>query len=135
MALFHILSPDIDPVKNIERLSERFGFIESAGTFFNISLGEGQEDNALRNLSQGAAQGSWVVCQNLHRMGLWLGALEKHVEKPRMADLHPTFRVFYTAEPCEDIPAGLSAKFNQNHIRTCSWYESESYACTCTFQR
>lgn len=57
MALFYILSPGIDPVKNIESLGEKLGFTEAAGTFFNVSLGEGQEENALNRLAQGAAQG------------------------------------------------------------------------------
>jgi dynein heavy chain len=116
MALFYILSPGIDPVKNIEQLGEKSGFTEASGTFFNVSLGEGQEENALNRLSQGAANGGWVICQNLHLMGAWLAVLEKHVERLRMGELHPAFRIFYTAEPNEDIPAGIF----QNSIKITS---------------
>ncbi|OHS95209.1 Dynein heavy chain family protein [Tritrichomonas foetus] len=116
MALFFILSPGIDPVKNIEILGEKYGFTEEKGTLYNISLGEGQEENALNALSRGAKEGGWVICQNLHLMGSWLMVLEKHIEKLRMEELHPTFRIFYTGEPCDDIPAGLL----QNSIKITS---------------
>ena len=116
MALFFILSPGIDPVKNIELLGEKLGFSEEKGTLYNISLGEGQEENALNALSKGAKEGGWVICQNLHLMGPWLQVLEKHIEKLRMDELHPTFRIFYTGEPCEDIPAGIL----QNSIKITS---------------
>jgi len=107
MAIFFILSPGIDPVKNLETLGATLGFVESAGTLSNISLGEGQEDNALNALSRASKEGGWVIIQNLHLMGTWLLVLEKHIEKLSMTGLHRKFRVFYTAEPSEDIPAGL----------------------------
>ena len=117
MALFFILSPGIDPVKNIEILGEKLGFSEEKGNLYNISLGEGQEENALNALSKGAKNGGWVICQNLHLMGNWLMVLEKHIEKLRIEEnLDPTFRIFYTGEPCDDIPAGLL----QNSIKITS---------------
>jgi dynein heavy chain len=49
-------------------------------------------------------------------MGKWLIVLEKHVEKLRMGKLHENFRVFYTAEPPDDIPAGIL----QNSVKVTS---------------
>jgi dynein heavy chain len=116
MALFFILSPGIDPVKNIETLGHKIGFSEMAGTLYSVSLGEGQEENAINFLSKGATDGAWVIVQNLHLMGKWLLALEKHIEKLRMGEMHEKFRLFYTAEPSEDIPPGIL----QNSIKVTS---------------
>ena len=107
MALFFILSPGVDPVKNLESLGEKMGYSEQKGNLYNISLGEGQEENALNSLTAAAKDGSWVIIQNLHLMGKWLMVLEKHIEKLRLGELHENFRVFFTGEASNDIPAGL----------------------------
>jgi dynein heavy chain len=116
MALFFILSPGVDPVKNLETLGEKIGFSEMKGTLYNVSLGEGQEENAVNYLSKASGEGRWVIIQNLHLMGKWLMLLEKHIEKLRMGELHEDFRIFYTAEPSEDIPAGIL----QNSVKVTS---------------
>lgn len=107
LSVFYILSPGADPVKDVESLGAKLGYTEEKGNFWNVSLGEGQEENAINSLSRGAKEGGWVVVQNLHLMGSWLMVLEKHIEKLRMGELHDDFRVFFTGEPSTDIPAGL----------------------------
>ena len=116
MAIFFILSPGIDPVKNLEALGDKLGYSELKGNLYNISLGEGQEENALNSLTKASTEGSWVIIQNLHLMGKWLMVLEKHIEKLRLGQLHENFRIFFTAEASEDIPAGLL----QNSIKVTS---------------
>jgi dynein heavy chain len=116
MALFFILSPGVDPVKNLEILGHTYGFTEADDNFYNISLGEGQEDIAINTLTKAAEKGGWVIIQNLHLMGTWLQALEKHIEKLRLGGLHQDFRIMLTAEPSNDIPAGLL----QNSIKVTS---------------
>ncbi|KAK8861127.1 hypothetical protein M9Y10_012822 [Tritrichomonas musculus] len=107
MALFFILSPGVDPVKNLEALGEKLGYSELKGNLYNISLGEGQEENALNSLTKASSEGAWVIIQNLHLMGKWLMVLEKHIEKLRLTELHENYRVFFTGEASDDIPAGL----------------------------
>jgi len=116
MAIFFILSPGIDPVKNLEILGEKYSVSSANGNFYNVSLGEGQEENALNSLSRASQAGGWVIIQNLHLMGTWLQALEKHIEKIKMGQVHDDFRIFYTAEPSTDIPAGIL----QNSIKVTS---------------
>lgn len=107
MAVFYILSPGSDPVKDVENYAKTQGFTAEKGNFYNVSLGEGQEENALNCLTQASKTGGYVVIQNLHLMGQWLMVLEKHIENIRLGDIHPDFRIIYTAEPSNDIPAGI----------------------------
>ncbi|KAH0788142.1 Dynein heavy chain family protein [Histomonas meleagridis] len=108
ISIFFILSPGIDPVKNIEILGEKLGFTENNNNLYNISLGQGQEENALNSLTKASVEGSWVIIQNLHLMGKWLQDLEKHIEKIRLNnDINEKFRIFFTAEPSDDIPPGI----------------------------
>ena len=107
MGVFYILSPGSDPIKDVEALGNKLGFSAEKGNFYNISLGEGQEENALNSLTSAAKDGGWVVIQNLHLMGNWLMLLEKHIEKIRQGEINPTMRIIYTAEPSNDIPAGI----------------------------
>ena len=107
MAVFYILSPGSDPIKDVENLGRKMGFSAEKGNLYNVSLGEGQEQNALNSLTKAAKDGGWVIIQNLHLMGNWLMILEKHIEKLRLGELHETFRIIYTGEPSTDIPAGI----------------------------
>jgi len=107
MGIFYVLSPGSDPVKDIESYGRSLGFSAEKGNFYNISLGEGQEENCLESLSKAAQQGAWVVIQNLQLMGPWLLVLEKHIENINMMEIHPDFRIIYTSEPSNDIPAGI----------------------------
>jgi len=106
-AVFYILSPGSDPVKDVEHFAKSQGFTAEKGNFYNISLGEGQEENALNALTKASKTGGYIVIQNLHLMGQWLTVLEKHIENIRLGEIHPDFRIIYTAEPSEDIPAGI----------------------------
>lgn len=41
--IFFILSPGVNPLKDVEQLGKQLGFTEDAGNFHNVSLGQGQE--------------------------------------------------------------------------------------------
>jgi dynein heavy chain len=72
MASFFILPSSVDPVKSLETMKRGIGFSEANGNFYNISLGEGQEDNALNSISKASREGGWAIIQNLHVMENWL---------------------------------------------------------------
>uniref|UniRef100_A0A803T5S7 Dynein axonemal heavy chain 11 n=1 Tax=Anolis carolinensis TaxID=28377 RepID=A0A803T5S7_ANOCA len=62
--IFFILSPGVDPLKDVEALGKRLGFTIDSGKFHNISLGQGQEIVAEEVLEKAAKHGHWVILQD-----------------------------------------------------------------------
>ncbi|NWR46185.1 DYH17 protein, partial [Regulus satrapa] len=109
--LFFILSPGVDPLKDVEALGTRLGFTIDNGKIHNVSLGQGQEVVAEHAMEVAAAEGHWVILQNIHLVARWLDTLEKLVEQHSL-DSHPEYRLFMSAEPAPSpethiIPQGL----------------------------
>ncbi|OXB61088.1 hypothetical protein ASZ78_013651 [Callipepla squamata] len=109
--VFFILSPGVDPLKDVEVLGKKLNFTIDNGRIHNVSLGQGQEAVAEQALEVAAAQGHWVILQNIHLVARWLGTLEKRVERHSTGS-HPDYRVFMSAEPAPSpeahiIPQGL----------------------------
>ena len=75
--MFFILSPGVDPLKDVELLGKKLGFTKSKGNFHNISLGQGQEPVAEAAMEIASKEGHWVVLENIHLVKLWLPNLEK----------------------------------------------------------
>ncbi|NXJ94967.1 DYH17 protein, partial [Corythaixoides concolor] len=111
MPLFFILSPGVDPLKDVEALGQTLSFTIDNGRIHNVSLGQGQEVVAEQALELAAVQGHWVILQNIHLVTRWLGTLEKRVEQYSRGS-HSDYRVFMSAEPAPSpeahvIPQGL----------------------------
>ncbi|NXB98994.1 DYH17 protein, partial [Orthonyx spaldingii] len=109
--LFFILSPGVDPLKDVEALGRRLDFTIDNGKIHNVSLGQGQEIVAEHAMEVAAAEGHWVILQNIHLVARWLGTLEKLVEQHSL-ESHPEYRLFMSAEPAPTpeshiIPQGL----------------------------
>ncbi|NXC20902.1 DYH17 protein, partial [Corythaeola cristata] len=90
---------------------QTLSFTIDNGSIHNLSLGQGQEVVAERALELAAAQGHWVILQNIHLVTRWLGTLEKRVEQHSLGS-HSDYRVFMSAEPAPSpeahvIPQGL----------------------------
>jgi dynein heavy chain len=62
-AVFFILSPGVDPLKDVEKIGHKLGFSVENGNFHNISLGQGQEVVAEYAIEVAAQNGHWVVLQ------------------------------------------------------------------------
>lgn len=90
--IFFILSPGVNPLKDVEDLGKKLGVTLGNGNFHNVSLGQGQEVVAEQAMDTAAGQGHWVVLQK------WLPALEKKLEHYSQGS-HPDYRVFMSAEP------------------------------------
>ncbi|XP_054276549.1 dynein beta chain, ciliary [Macrosteles quadrilineatus] len=109
--VFFILSPGVDPLKDVEALGKKLGFTADTGNFHNVSLGQGQEVVAEEAMDMSATNGHWVVLQNIHLVKKWLPALEKKLEN--LAETaHSDYRVFMSAEPASTpsahiIPQGI----------------------------
>ncbi|XP_010006532.1 PREDICTED: LOW QUALITY PROTEIN: dynein heavy chain 9, axonemal [Chaetura pelagica] len=109
--MFFILSPGIDPLKDVEKQGKKLGYTFNNRNLHNISLGQGQEVVAERALDLAAKEGHWVILQNIHLVAKWLGSLEKKLEQHSEGS-HQDFRVFISAEPAPSpdshvIPQGI----------------------------
>ncbi|KAJ3191413.1 hypothetical protein HK101_007802 [Irineochytrium annulatum] len=99
--MFFILSPGVDPVKEVEALGRERGVSEDNKNFHNVSLGQGQEIIAEQKLDLAYKEGGWVMLENIHLVAKWLPILEKKLEALSIG-AHPDFRVFLSAEPAGD---------------------------------
>ena len=61
--IFFILSPGVDPLKDVEKLGKKMGYTMSKENCHNVSLGQGQEIVAERAIDLAAKKGHWVVLQ------------------------------------------------------------------------
>uniref|UniRef100_A0A3P9MJJ8 Dynein, axonemal, heavy chain 9 n=1 Tax=Oryzias latipes TaxID=8090 RepID=A0A3P9MJJ8_ORYLA len=96
--MFFILSPGVDPLKDVEEHGKKLGFTLDNKNLHNVSLGQGQEIVAEQALEVAAKYGHWVILQNIHLVARWLKTLEKLVEQ-HAEQSHENFRVFFSAEP------------------------------------
>jgi dynein heavy chain len=109
--VFFILSPGVDPLKEVEATGRQLGFTQDAGTLSVVSLGQGQEARAEQCLVEASQRGTWVMLQNIHLVARWLPKLASSLEKICL-EAHKDFRIFLSAEPAGDpefhiIPSGL----------------------------
>ena len=58
---FFVLFPGVDPTPDVEKIGEAQNKRLVDGTFINISMGEGQEDIALKALADSAKTGKWLM--------------------------------------------------------------------------
>ncbi|XP_042345657.1 dynein axonemal heavy chain 11 [Plectropomus leopardus] len=109
--VFFILSPGVDPLKDVEKLGLKLGFSIDQGTLHNVSLGQGQEEVAEKVMKNASKLGHWVILQNVHLVARWLPSLDAFLETAAV-DSHPNYRVFITGEPASSpeqhvIPRGI----------------------------
>ncbi|XP_017082814.2 dynein heavy chain 17, axonemal [Drosophila eugracilis] len=113
---FFILSPGVDPIRDVERYGQRQGFHSESDTLVNISLGQGQELLAEQAIIRALESGQqWVILQNIHLVVNWLPTLEKLIERIVVQSEkqgESSFRLFISAEPAPDpqyhvIPQGI----------------------------
>ena len=96
--IFFILSPGVDPLKDVETLGKKLGYTRANGNFHNISLGQGQESVAEEAMNVASKEGHWVVLENIHLVKLWLPSLEKEIEK-LIEGAHEEYRLFLSSDP------------------------------------
>lgn len=61
--IFFILSPGVNPLKDVEVIGKKLKFTDDDKNFHNISLGQGQEVVAEQALDIAAKEGHWVILQ------------------------------------------------------------------------
>lgn len=95
---FFVLFPGVDPTPDVEKVGVTYGKKMSDGTLVNISMGQGQENIAIKALHDAAKKGNWIMIQNTHLMAEWMKDFEINLEIA-MEDPHEDFRCFITSEP------------------------------------
>jgi dynein heavy chain len=96
---FFVLFPGVDPTPEVELIGKMNGKSISDGTFINISMGQGQEENAIKALKEAGKAGNWVMFQNVHLMQTWMKSFERNFEIVIEDGAHPDFRCFVSSEP------------------------------------
>ncbi|KAK6645275.1 hypothetical protein RUM43_001551 [Polyplax serrata] len=104
--IFFILSPGVNPLKDVEELGRKLGFTSQNENFHNVSLGQGQEVVAEGAMDVAAQKGHWVILQNIHLVKKWLPSLEKKLEYYAESS-HDDYRVFMSAEPAATAAAHI----------------------------
>jgi Dynein heavy chain region D6 P-loop domain len=61
--IFFILSPGVDPLKDVEKVGKSLHFSVDYGNFHNVSLGQGQEIVAENAIDTASKMGHWVILQ------------------------------------------------------------------------
>lgn len=108
---FFILSPGVNPLKDVEKLGKKLGFTFDRGNFHSVSLGQGQEIVAENAMDIAAEEGHWVILQNIHLVARWLPQLEKKMEQTN-ENSHENYRLYLSAEAAGDpmsnvLPQGI----------------------------
>ena len=104
--VFFILSPGVNPLKDVEFLGKKLGFSIANENFHNISLGQGQEVVAEAAMEKAYKDGHWVVLQNVHLVKNWLPRLEKKTEE-QSEGANKTYRLFLSADPAPNRAAHI----------------------------
>jgi len=59
--VFFVLFPGVDPTPDVERVGKANGITILGGNLINISMGQGQEDIAIKALHDCAKKGNWIM--------------------------------------------------------------------------
>jgi dynein heavy chain len=104
--IYFILSPGANPVKDVEELCRKYG-INPITQLHQVALGQGQDVVAMNKLEIGHREGHWVMLQNIHLMPSFLVELEKKLDAFAAEGSNPSFRLFLSSDPSNNIPIGL----------------------------
>ena len=104
--IYFVLSPGADVASDVDKLAKREKMV-AGESYFNISLGQGQDVVAGERLDAGHKSGHWVVLNNVHLMPKWLKVVEKKMDTYATEGSHPRFRIFLSSDPSKAIPIGL----------------------------
>jgi dynein heavy chain len=104
--LIFILSPGVDPVKDVYKLAYELGF-STPERLFAISLGQGQGPLAESAIREAVDKGTWVLLQNAHLAVSWLPTLQKIVDEINPVTTNSDFRLWLTSMPSANFPVSI----------------------------
>ena len=104
--IYFILSPGANVMGDLDNLAGKYGYVPGE-SYHNVSMGQGQDVIAMRNLENAHRNGHWVVLNNVHLMPRWLIELEKRLDEFALEGSHKRFRLFLSSDAANSIPIGL----------------------------
>lgn len=104
--IYFILSPGANVMGDLDNLAGKYGYVPGE-SYHNVSMGQGQDVIAMRNLEMAHRQGHWVVLNNVHLMPRWLIELEKKLDEMALEGSNARFRLFLSSDAANSIPIGL----------------------------
>ena len=105
--IYFILSPGANVAADVDNLAIQMNMVKGE-TYFNVSMGQGQDKVAEELVDRGSREGWWIVLNNVHLMPRWLVTLEKLLEA--LVDPHEKFRLFLSSDQSKDIPIGTLSR-------------------------
>jgi len=102
--LIFILSPGSDPINDINNFAIEQGYDKK---FEYVSLGKGQEKNALDKLEMMRTKGGWVLLQNCHLAQSFMSKLEEIVENFDSNWPDKDFRLWMTSMSNDFFPVSV----------------------------
>ena len=103
--IYFILSPGANVVGDLDKIAAENN-LEAGTSYFNVSMGQGQDKVAMSYLESAHRNGSWVILNNIHLMPRWLVELEKKLDSFGDSS-HANFRLFLSSDPSNGIPIGV----------------------------
>ena len=132
--IYFILSPGANVVADVDKLAERDG-MRANETYFNVSLGQGQDIVAQERLEAAHRSGHWVILNNVHLMPKWLKKVEKLLDEYAESGSHANFRVFMSSDPSNSIPIGILDRSIKLTCDPPSGLQANVKQAFCTFSR
>lgn len=111
------VSPGVDAAASVEALARKKGLV-GAGRYASVSLGQGQEAPAMARLRHAAANGGWVLLQNIHLTMEWTWVeLDRAIDGLPGGTTHPDFQLFLSAEPPPSLERPLPPSLLQSCVK------------------
>eukprot|EP00501_MAST-03F_sp_TOSAG23-6_P000982 GSMAST32.ASY1.ANO1.1018.1 assembled CDS len=99
--ILFIVTTGVDPCKDLQDYAAQ---TVGEDNYFEMAMGGGTQDKAIRLLQRCAERGTWLCLKNLHLVIAWLPVLEKTLNSLHS---HKNFRLWLTAESHDKFPTIL----------------------------
>jgi len=99
--IIFIITPGSDPIANLVILAKSVGMGDRLKI---ISLGQGQDREAVMMMEEGQKAGNWVCLQNCHLYISWMPELERMQEKQDEGLTSPDYRLWLTTTSSPEFP-------------------------------
>ncbi|CEF67356.1 Dynein heavy chain domain and Dynein heavy chain, P-loop containing D4 domain and Dynein heavy chain, coiled coil stalk domain and P-loop containing nucleoside triphosphate hydrolase domain-containing protein [Strongyloides ratti] len=97
-----LTGPGADPSQDLEELASQIIGLEK---YIQISMGQGQQEIAIKSLGKACEEGLWLCIKNIHLIPQFLIQLQK--ELAMITQRSSLFRLWITSECDESFPATL----------------------------
>uniref|UniRef100_A0A0N4ZU30 Cytoplasmic dynein 2 heavy chain 1 n=1 Tax=Parastrongyloides trichosuri TaxID=131310 RepID=A0A0N4ZU30_PARTI len=94
-----LTGPGADPSQDLDELASQLVGIDK---YLQISMGQGQQEVAIKSLERASEEGLWLCIKNIHLVPQFLIQLQKHLAL--ITERNDKFRLWLTSECDESFP-------------------------------